>query len=107
MPQTKYKVKDTSIHSKTQKYYEEHADQYFKDTSAGDISALYKPFLMNVPSGGLILDAGSGSGRDTLAFKKLGYRVEAFDLSPRLAELSTKLTGIRTKVAGFKDLNVQ
>src|SRR5262249_13308517 len=66
---------------------------------------LRERFLKYVRPGGRILDAGSGSGRDTRAFLSLGYEVEAFDSSPALAELSTRYTGIRTEVDTFENFN--
>jgi ubiquinone/menaquinone biosynthesis C-methylase UbiE len=42
------------------------------------MAPLYTRFLARIPAGGHILDAGCGSGRDALAFRKLGYAVTAF-----------------------------
>jgi SAM-dependent methyltransferase len=91
----------------TQSFYEENAKNYFESTVAIDVSGLRERFVTYIPAGGLILDAGSGSGRDTLAFRALGYEVEAFDASPALAELSTRLTGIQTQVRRFENFNEQ
>jgi SAM-dependent methyltransferase len=88
----------------TAAYYERNAARYSESTLNVDMSALYQRFLGYVPVGGWILDAGSGSGRDTLAFLKRGYRVQAFDASPTLAALSTRVTGVETKVMRFEDL---
>lgn len=82
----------------TQHFYEHNASEYFAATVQGDLSQLYDRFLAYVPPGGRILDAGSGSGRDTLAFLQRGYTVDAFDASPSLARLSTKYTGVCTQV---------
>ena len=87
----------------TQSFYEENAESYFESTVGIDVSGLRERFLKYIPAGGRILDAGSGSGRDTRAFCELGYEVEAFDSSPALAELSTNLTGVRTQVRQFED----
>jgi SAM-dependent methyltransferase len=89
----------------TQAFYEENAESYFESTVDIDVSGLRERFLQYIPARGRILDAGSGSGRDTRAFRKLGYEVEAFDSSPALAELSTRLTGVRTQVRNFEDFN--
>jgi SAM-dependent methyltransferase len=86
-------------------YYDRSAARYFEATVAVDMSPARARFLRHVPPGARILDAGSGSGRDTLAFLKEGYHMEAFDPSTELAALSTKLTGIRTRVASFQDLS--
>jgi SAM-dependent methyltransferase len=85
-------------------YYERNAESYFKATRDADLSALYERFLRRLPKGARILDAGSGSGRDTLAFVRRGYAVSAFDSSAALCELSTRLTGVRTRVLRFQEL---
>ena len=86
-------------------YYDRKAADYFQATVALDMSPARKRFQRYLSPGAHLLDAGSGSGRDTLAFLKEGYQMEAFDASKQLAALSTKLTGIYTKVATFQDLN--
>lgn len=86
-------------------YYERHARRYFEATLGVDMSALYQRFLAHVPAGGRILDAGSGSGRDTLAFRRLGYQVEAFDASPALCALSEEVTGIRPRLLDFREFS--
>jgi len=91
--------------AETQSFYEENARSYFDSTVGIDVSGLRERFLKYVPAEGLILDAGSGSGRDTQAFRALGYEVEAFDSSPALAELSTRLTGVQTQVRAFENFN--
>lgn len=72
-------------------YYDEHAEQFFLDTVSVDMGLLYQCFLKHVPAGQCILDAGCGSGRDALAFQRLGYRVKAFDASPALAAKASEL----------------
>lgn len=88
-------------------YYERNAKSYFKATRDADLSALYERFLRRLPKGARILDAGSGSGRDTLAFVRRGYAVSAFDSSAALCELSTRLTGVRTRLLRFQELEVE
>lgn len=53
-----------------------------------------------------LLDAGSGSGRDTLAFLEQGFEVDAFDGSLAMAELSSQLTGQKTQVMRFEALTL-
>ena len=86
-------------------YYEVNADNYFRVTHDADLSSIYRSFLCKVPKGGRILDAGSGSGRDTAAFVRRGYVVEAFDLSPALCELSTEFTGIQASARRFQEVD--
>lgn len=89
----------------TSEYYERNAQTYFETTLRVDMSALYSRFLRHVAPGGRILDAGSGSGRDTLAFLQRGYKVEAFDASPALCALSAQLTGVEVQVLRFRDFD--
>lgn len=91
--------------SDTLRYYELNADNYFRITSDADVSSIYQHFLSRIPKGGRLLDAGNGSGRDTAAFVRRGYLVEAFDFSPALCELSTEFTGIQTRVRCFQDVD--
>jgi SAM-dependent methyltransferase len=69
------------------------------------MSDLYREFLPLVKAGGRILDAGSGSGRDTAAFLRKGYKVDAFDSSPQLAALSTEFTGIPTRILRLQEFD--
>ena len=89
----------------TLEYYDHNAASYAEATSGIDMSGLYARFLKYVVPGGLLLDAGSGSGRDTLRLIKLGYVVEAFDASPELCKLSTRRTGVRTSCLRFQDFD--
>lgn len=99
-------AKETRINDKsTISYYDTRAREYVEGTFETDVRALYKRFLKYIPDGGVILDAGSGSGRDTLAFKSLGYVVEAFDASTNLASISSNLTGTQTKVMTFQEFS--
>src|SRR5690606_1408431 len=50
-------------------------------------------------------DLGCGSGRDSLAFKNKGYRVDAIDYSEALAKKATELTGIQVKHHSFYELD--
>jgi 2-polyprenyl-3-methyl-5-hydroxy-6-metoxy-1,4-benzoquinol methylase len=74
-------------------YYDDHASEFIADTLSVDMEEVYKPFLSRVPPGGRILDAGCGSGRDTLAFHNKGYDVVSIDASAKMVELAKLLTG--------------
>lgn len=96
-------AQETAAEGPTSQYYEEHAEAYVAATLRVDMSDLYERFLRYLPGQARILDAGSGSGRDALAFLERGYDIDAFDASPSLCALSTKLTGIRARVMRFQD----
>jgi len=57
------------------------------------MSGLYKPYLACMPPNGRILDAGCGSGRDSLYFIRHGYQVEAFDASSKMCALASSIIG--------------
>jgi SAM-dependent methyltransferase len=79
--------------SSTTAYYDAHAAEFCENTASVDMSELYAPFLAEIPTGGRILDAGCGSGRDSLAFLKAGYEVVSIDASLEMVKATSKLTG--------------
>ncbi len=86
----------------TVSWYDRSAAAYAADTLGRNPLSLRAAFVGRLPVGGTILDAGSGSGRDTLSFLEQGFKVDAFDASEELARLSSKLTGRTTQVARFE-----
>ncbi|RZL17428.1 MAG: class I SAM-dependent methyltransferase [Pedobacter sp.] len=86
-------------------YYNNNAEQFFEQTYQVDMHSLYQQFLEHVPQGGSILDLGCGSGRDALAFKNMGYRIEATDYSSELVEKARKLTGLNVRLESFYELS--
>lgn len=77
----------------TTAYYRRNADAFYADTITVGMEPLYQRFLPRIPSGGHILDAGCGSGRDSRAFIERGFRVTAFDASPELVRLASRHIG--------------
>ena len=67
------------------------------------MSGIYPFFCQHLSNGARILDAGCGSGRDIIAFKKMGYEVEAFDASPQIAALASKNSGIDVSINKFSN----
>ena len=57
-------------------FYDQRAASYAAASHDMDLRPLYARFLPHVRPGGLILDAGCGSGRDALVFRQAGFRVE-------------------------------
>jgi 2-polyprenyl-3-methyl-5-hydroxy-6-metoxy-1,4-benzoquinol methylase len=84
-------------------YYNSNSESFIKDTRNIDMKKNYEVFLANVPDRGLILDVGCGSGRDSLIFQKLGYRVDAFDGSSSMVSEAKKLTGLNIELSTFED----
>lgn len=85
-------------------YYDDNVEAFFSDTADVDMSALHRLFLQGLPDGGLILDAGCGSGRDSKAFLGLHYRIRAFDASPKLARKASEHIGQAVSVQTFDDI---
>lgn len=88
-------------------YYNRNAEQFFRETVNVNMQELYAPFLALIPEGGSILDAGCGSGRDSLYFLHHDYKVTAFDASEQLVERSAKLTGLPVLLLTFQQLHFE
>jgi len=86
-------------------YYDQNARPFFDDTAAARVDDLHTRVLAHVPTGGRILDAGCGSGRDALAFHKAGYEVEAFDGSAAMVALAREHTGLAVRQMRFEEVD--
>ena len=96
---------DKPLKDATIAYYENQAETFFAETVDVDMAPLYARFLARVPTGGRILDAGCGSGRDALAFRRLGYTVTAFEASPTLAQMASEHCGLLVEVRRFQEID--
>ncbi len=85
-------------------FYDQNAQEYVQETLSLDLTALYAPFLEYLPSKGKILDAGCGSGRDTLYFRKKGFTVVPFDSSTEMVRIASEITGDTVLQMSFQDL---
>lgn len=84
-------------------YYNKNAESYVNNTKELDLSHIHKKFLPLVKDGGLILDFGCGSGRDSKIFMELGYKVEAIDGSDKVCNLASDFLGIPVGCVNFYD----
>ena len=89
----------------TNDFYEKNAQRFFENTVNVDVAELYEPFISRLQGGARVLDAGCGSGRDSLAFLKMGYRVDAFDSSAEMTKLAACLTGLPVERKQFDEFN--
>lgn len=89
----------------TTKYYDNNADKFIKDTLDVNLESLYSKFLPLLTPKAAILDAGCGSGRDSLYFIRHRYRVTAFDSSSVLAERSSELIGQKVLTLSFDEVD--
>jgi 2-polyprenyl-3-methyl-5-hydroxy-6-metoxy-1,4-benzoquinol methylase len=88
----------------TNKYYQDNAGSFYSATVDIDMSTIYQRFLPLIPTGGAILDAGCGSGRDSLNFKAQGYHATAIDASSALCELAANLLDQEVHCVGFEEI---
>lgn len=88
----------------TIQYYDLHAETFVAGTEHADMSVCRERFLHYLKPGDRILDAGCGSGRDTLAFRGAGYAVDAFDASEEICRIASERTGIRVQQLRFEEL---
>lgn len=88
----------------TRAFYAKHARDFVNSTVSLDLQDIYRPFLSRLTLGAHVLDAGCGSGRDTRAFLRMGFRTTAIDVSPELAQIATQITGQRCEVLAFQDM---
>ena len=85
-------------------YYDAHAKEYAELTVKADMSPAYDRFLAYLPVGATILDAGCGSGRDSLFFMKKGYDVTMLDASEGMCNCAEELTGQKALCMGFHEI---
>jgi SAM-dependent methyltransferase len=85
-------------------YYDAHASEFCNNTVAVDMAEVYAPFLRELPAGGRILDAGCGSGRDSLSFIQKGYQVVSIDASSEMVAATCRLTGQPAVLMRFDEI---
>jgi SAM-dependent methyltransferase len=90
---------------RSENYYNQNAQSFYEGTVNADMSESYKPFLELVKEGGHILDAGCGSGRDSLYFLNNGYKVTAIDASDAMVDLASKLTNQKAINMHFQEID--
>ena len=90
---------------KTVEYYNENAQEFFDTTVAADMSQLLDEFIKLLPEGGAVLDAGCGSGRDSLGLKRRGFKVVAFDASEEMCKRASELLGQMVRQCRFEELD--
>lgn len=85
----------------SKEFYNLNAQSFFDSTVNVDMENIYNHFLPHVAPGSLIVDAGCGSGRDSLYFKQNNYVVDAFDASEELAKKASELIQQQVNVSTF------
>ena len=85
-------------------YYDANAQAFFDRTVDADMTDLQARFAARLPLGGRVLDAGCGSGRDSRAFRDMGFQVSAIDGSAELAKLAREYAGVPVQVMDFREV---
>lgn len=93
--------------NKTVDYYNKNAKAFIDRTINVEIAGERNSFLSYIPKEGHIIDAGCGSGRDSLYFLEQGYIVLSFDASEEMVKFSSELTGQSTIHATFQDIELK
>jgi SAM-dependent methyltransferase len=91
----------------TQEYYEKNAKQFIKETLDKEMHTQYALFERHIQKPFAILDAGCGSGRDSLYFKGKGHQVTAFDNSQQMCSYASGLLGQEVLHLDFEALDFQ
>ena len=91
--------------NQTISYYDKNAEEFCKNTIDADMSFCRDKFLKYLNVGASILDAGCGSGRDSVAFKQLGYHVTAMDASLEICKEAEKVLGQKVICETFEELD--
>lgn len=97
-------ISSKEVRSRNIQFYDEHAQQYCRDTADLDMSKGRAKFLAYLPRHARILDAGAGSGRDSVAFLKAGHHVQAIDASPELVR-EARSRGVPSQVKSFQQVD--
>lgn len=85
-------------------FYETNADSFIAQTVDVDMAPLYQRFCKHLKPGASVLDAGCGSGRDALAFSRMGYDVVAFDASPKMVAAARDRADVPVYQMTFEDM---
>ncbi|QNM15049.1 class I SAM-dependent methyltransferase [Fusobacterium hominis] len=87
-------------------FYNNNAENFFKDTVDADMKKAYDIFQKHLISNtGEILDLGCGSGRDSKYFIKCGYDITAIDLSIELAKKASTYLEKEVIVKDMRELD--
>ena len=95
----------TGPDARTIEYYDCNAGAFVAGTVGAAMDDALGQFVALLPSGASVLDWGCGSGRDSLALRKLGCNVTSVDASPSMAAEALAATGTSVRVETFDELS--
>jgi SAM-dependent methyltransferase len=88
----------------TKDYYEKNAEAFIQSSLTIEMKPIYEKFIPLLTVGGKILDAGCGSGRDSLFFKKQGFSVTAIDNNEKFVAFTREYAGVEAYCLAFNEL---
>ena len=88
-------------------FFDLNAEAFASGTMSADMAATRARFAAHLPDGGIILDFGCGSGRDTKAFLDAGFAVDAVDGSEKLCAIASAYTGVTVRRMLFSELDAR
>lgn len=95
---------ELSDNERTIEFYDRNAAKYFEETAYLNVEGLRSKFIELLPCGARILDAGCGSGRDTRAFREMGFDVVAIDASKGIAKQAKEQFGIGVEILRIEEI---
>lgn len=85
-------------------YYNRNAESMIENTLKLDLKPIYETFEAYLRPGVKILDAGFGSGRDSLHFRSRGYEVVSIDYSPEVVRRGKTLLNNEVLNVDIRDI---
>lgn len=83
----------------------ESSTKFLGDMMQGDMDKIYTPFLERMPEKAIILDAGCGTGRDSIYFKEHGHMVIPMDTSEESCQIAGERIGQAVLFCRFQDVH--
>jgi len=87
-------------------YYNQNVQTYIERTKDFNVPHLLYPFVALLKPDAKILDAGCGSGRDSLLFQKMGFQVLAIDGAEEMVKHVSSL-GIPAQKKLFEEISFE
>ena len=92
------------MNNKTLDYYNQNAKEFINRTVDADMHYCQDKFIGLLESGAYILDAGCGSGRDSVYFMQQGFKVCAIDGSEEMCKAASDYIGQAAECVKFQDI---
>ena len=100
-------VRQDAAVASTDRFYEDHAVEYFSWTFGAQTQFVLDRFLSHLPAKASILDAGCGSGRDLKFFLSRGHCAFGIDASTALVQMAAQYSGAPCEVARIESISYE